>query len=451
MNMILPNFISVSIIMENDESLDLLDFGETSDTETENLLHLIPEKFKDWTFKTLLNDRIEFEHFRQFLNDNNANMDLLCWMDIESYRSIANDNHKRRYDTAVFLKQQYLTQRYFFSKKSPANPLTQKLLVKESGGWAKMISDVPSSELLIKVQDCARSRIELHWLPKFLSQESFIDRQKCQNHLSEVVEEVLHQRKRKSMNVSKLMDSKWMSSFEEIYQFRQSLQNNISIKKFIHFVSIKGSIHINNIYFLRELHAFKQLCHRHVEKSLLIQKIVSIISCFIESCIPPSIQIDITHEMAQRITERRLEASPYIFREAQMSVFRSLLPLWQEYCEYRSKSTRDPLSPPCPLRLTSNKKFSPIEKLQTKKMFGSVRSNLNIPQKLATPNATETSLNNSSHRRSLRKMSDMTQVTERRSSEFVKPELDNANTIKFQYSNYISVLEQEDLLNKITA
>ena len=53
---------------------------------------------------------------------------------------------------------------------------------------------------------------------------------------------------------------------------------------------------------------------------MLSQKITAIINCFIDSQIPPSLQLDLPQEMADRILDRKYEKSPYLFREAQVGV-----------------------------------------------------------------------------------------------------------------------------------
>ena len=53
---------------------------------------------------------------------------------------------------------------------------------------------------------------------------------------------------------------------------------------------------------------------------MIQQKTVAIINCFIDSPIPPSLQIDVTQECADKIIERKMEATPYLFREAQVHV-----------------------------------------------------------------------------------------------------------------------------------
>ena len=62
----------------------------------------------------------------------------------------------------------------------------------------------------------------------------------------------------------------------------------------------------------------QELCHLHADRSLVQQKTAAIIGCFIDSPIPPALQVDITTDMADAIVEHKLDASPYLFREAQV-------------------------------------------------------------------------------------------------------------------------------------
>ena len=85
------------------------------------------------------------------------------------------------------------------------------------------------------------------------------------------------------------------------------------------FASALFGIRNNEGRFLQLLsYLFQDLCHLHSDRSLVQQKTVTIINCFIDSTIPPSLQIDITQECADKILERKLEATPYLFREAQV-------------------------------------------------------------------------------------------------------------------------------------
>ena len=71
----------------------------------------------------------------------------------------------------------------------------------------------------------------------------------------------------------------------------------------------------------------KDFCHIHNDPLSIENKVMSIINCFIHSHIPPSLQIDISNEMAEKLVEKRKELGPYVFREAQVGKV-DLLELW---------------------------------------------------------------------------------------------------------------------------
>lgn len=63
---------------------------------------------------------------------------------------------------------------------------------------------------------------------------------------------------------------------------------------------------------------FQHLHHQHTDDSFVVQKINVIINCFIDTTMATPLQIDIPQEQADRITEKKRELGPYIFREAQV-------------------------------------------------------------------------------------------------------------------------------------
>lgn len=69
---------------------------------------------------------------------------------------------------------------------------------------------------------------------------------------------------------------------------------------------------------------YQELYHVHSDESLIQEKVAVIISCFIDSQIPPNIQIDISPDMAEKIVERKYERTPYLFREAQVKNYFSV-------------------------------------------------------------------------------------------------------------------------------
>lgn len=84
------------------------------------LMDKIPDEFKEFSLEKLVHNRMELEQFRQFLAENYSSMDLMCWMDIETFRRIPPNEDKRRDNKAKDLKVKYLNKKYFFGPNSPA-------------------------------------------------------------------------------------------------------------------------------------------------------------------------------------------------------------------------------------------------------------------------------------------------------------------------------------------
>ncbi|KAI4565935.1 hypothetical protein MJT46_009310 [Ovis ammon polii x Ovis aries] len=135
------------------------------------------------------------------------------------------------------------------------------------------------------------------------------------------------------------VESKWISSSCEIIAFRKALLNPVTARQFQRFVALKGDLLENGVLFWQEVQKYKDLCHSHCDESIIHKKIMTIINCFINSSIPPALQIDIPVEQAQKIIEHRKELGPYVFREAQMTVFGVLFKFWPQFCEFRKNLT----------------------------------------------------------------------------------------------------------------
>ena len=79
------------------------------------------------------------------------------------------------------------------------------------------------------------------------------------------------------------------------------------------------------------LHATYQqdMCHSHTDHHILSEKLTAMKECYLNSSVPPKLHIDIPQHMADAI--QRKEVGPYVFREAQATVFRHLYGYWQDY------------------------------------------------------------------------------------------------------------------------
>ncbi|XP_024612342.1 regulator of G-protein signaling 22 [Neophocaena asiaeorientalis asiaeorientalis] len=299
----------------------------------------VPAEYRHFNFNDLLNNKLEFEHFHQFLEAHSSSMDLMCWTDIEQFRRIIYRDRKRREAKSMYIKNKYLNKKYFFGPNSPASLYQQDQIMHLSGGCGKILHEQLDAAVLIEIQKHVLNRLENVWLPLFLASEQFAARQKIKVQVRDIAEELLLQKHERKMGVWKPVESKWISSSCEIIAFRKALLNPITAREFQRFVALKGDLLENGVLFWQEVQKYKDLCHSHCSESLIHKKIMTIINCFINSSIPPALQIDIPLEQAQKIVEHRKELGPYVFREAQMTIFGVLFKFWPQFCEFRKNLT----------------------------------------------------------------------------------------------------------------
>ncbi|XP_054446113.1 regulator of G-protein signaling 22 [Pteronotus mesoamericanus] len=299
----------------------------------------VPAEYRHFNFNDLLNNKLEFEHFRQFLEAHSSSMDLMCWTDIEQFRRITYRDQKQREAKSIYIKNKYLNKKYFFGPNSPASLRQQDQIMNLSGGWGKLLHEQLDGPVLLEIQKHVLNRLENVWLPLFLASEQFATRQKIKVQLRDITEELLLQRHKRKIGVWKPVESKWISSSCEIIAFRKALLNPVTARQFQRFVALKGDLLENGVLFWQEVQKYKDLCHSHCDESIIHKKIMTIINCFINSSIPPALQIDIPLEQAQKIIEHRKELGPYVFREAQMTIFGVLFKFWPQFCEFRKNLT----------------------------------------------------------------------------------------------------------------
>uniref|UniRef100_A0A3Q3GFM3 RGS domain-containing protein n=1 Tax=Labrus bergylta TaxID=56723 RepID=A0A3Q3GFM3_9LABR len=289
----------------------------------------VSQSYQGYRLGSLLRHRHEIGHFMSFLQSHNASIHLTCWLDLEQYKRTPQKDTAVRQERSFHIATKYLNGKYFFGPDSPATTQQQNDVRQSITIFQKQYLECLSRPDVVEIQDIVRSHIEKKWLPLFLSTAEFTERQKHQPQLT-----VLHL-------VSLQAEGLWMSSSKEILLFRRILLNPITCMQFQHFVFLKGDFLENDLLFWLEVQRYKDLCHSHSEEATIQQKISTIISCFINSSMPPALQIDIPPEQAQHILDKRHELGPYIFREAQMSVFSELLKYWPEFKELSSTLERD--------------------------------------------------------------------------------------------------------------
>ncbi|XP_075682065.1 regulator of G-protein signaling 22 [Rhinoderma darwinii] len=397
-----------------------------------NLWDLVPEEYRNYNLNALLRHRMELEHFRSFLEDNFASMDLKCWLDLERLRRASHKKKEERLETSKDIKNKYLNKKYFFGPNSPATRDQQEQVMMLAGGWGKILHDRLPSTVLTEIQKYVRMRIEKKWLPMFLSTEAFRERQKRQSQMKDVAEDVIFQTNKKKLGVWKQVDSKWISSSKEIIGFRKALLNPITASQFQRFISLKGDFFENGLLFWQEVQKYKELFHSHCDESTIQSKITAIINCFINSSIPPALQIDIPPEQAEKIIERRRDLGPYVFREAQMTIFSIMFKFYPEFCDFRSRLTDEKIVP-----LLERKKAKRAEQIKQK---------MREQEKLAKHRQQQ---QDSKRKGTFSDIYDDNDSTYSEESFSVRDTFGRSRNVSWSYSKYLEALEQERMLLQI--
>ena len=68
----------------------------------------------------ILQNRMELEYFKAFLNEKDAARDLMCWFDVEAFHMCPRDT-KERHLQARKIRFLYMTKDYLFSDHGPAS------------------------------------------------------------------------------------------------------------------------------------------------------------------------------------------------------------------------------------------------------------------------------------------------------------------------------------------
>ncbi|XP_039661570.1 regulator of G-protein signaling 22 isoform X2 [Perca fluviatilis] len=306
----------------------------------------VSPNYQGYRLGSLLRHHHEIGHFMSFLQNQDASIHLTCWLDLEQYRRTPQKDKAVRQERSSHIAAKYLNRKYFFGSDSPATTEQQNDILRLAGGLERLKLECASNPVVVEIQAIIRSHIEKKWLPLFLSTAEFTERlkHKPKPQAADSLSQHVYCRRRARREAWKA-EGLWMSSSKEILLFRRILLNPVTCMQFQHFVSLKGDFLENDVLFWLEVQRYKDLCHSHSDEATIEQKISTIINCFINSSMPPALQIDIPPEQAQHILDKRHELGPYIFREAQMSVFSALLKFWPEFQELSSSVQEEQLLP----------------------------------------------------------------------------------------------------------
>ncbi|XP_056340568.1 regulator of G-protein signaling 22 isoform X2 [Oenanthe melanoleuca] len=415
-------------------------------------LHQGPKELAGPNLFDLIHDKEKLEQFRAFLSKRSASMDLMCWLDIEEFKKTLDKDKEKSDEKSKDIKTKYLNNKYFFGPNSPATREQQEKLMHSGGGRRQSLHDQ-----LLAAQQCVQKRLEKQWLPLFLADEH--QGPEGQAKIRDTTEDLSHKDQQKTTSMRKHVDNKSVSSSSDIIAFRKALLDPVTANLFQRFVALKGERLGNGVLFWQEVQKYKDLCHSHCDDTMVQKKITAIIDCFINSAIPPALQIDIPPEQAKKIVERRKELGPYIFREAQMSIFALLFKFWPEFCEFQSN--RDSEKTLVTLEKKKEKETRKKEGITAKHSQGkeTERKLTNLPQVKSL-----TQLKSLTQRKSLTQTEPLTQLKpftqlpksvlldeldeKRKSPVSLPPKDGQGRKASWNYSKYIEALEQERILIK---
>ncbi|NXP81935.1 RGS22 protein, partial [Ramphastos sulfuratus] len=288
----------------------------------------VPKELGGPKLSDLIHEKEKLEQFQAFLSKHSAGTDLMCWLDIEQFKQMLHQDQQKREEKSEEIKSKYFNEKYFFGPNSPASREQQEQLMRSGGGRGQIPQELPAA-VLLQVQRRVQRRLETRWLPLFLAGE----RRRAQAP-AQLIWHIY-------FFFWQHLDTQCLSSPTDIIAFRQALLNPVTAKEFQRFLWLRGELLQNGLLFWQEVQRYKDLCHSHCDDATVQKKITAIIDRFINSAIPPALQIDIPAELAKKILEQRKELGPYIFREAQMTVFALLFKFWPKFCKFQRDAASD--------------------------------------------------------------------------------------------------------------
>ncbi|XP_025105265.1 regulator of G-protein signaling 22-like isoform X4 [Pomacea canaliculata] len=321
---------------------------------------------KPLTYHELSSNRQVMSMFRKYLNETDAQKDIQpqisLLQDIETFMTSKDSKQKKEAASAHIFKT-YLDPH---SKKFiPLNEDIVQMVTTEN--------DRPKSNTLKEVQKVVLSKVE-ETFKEFLShqaEEFGVEPQELANMSQAELtlrtssdQSLLSTRhKRKGASRGKVTGRAQPSREDKnefLHTLAQSAAGQLSIfmlyfyKYILKHGEVDGMPQIHkDLFFYIEVQKFKDCSHAYSDEEMLKRKVQSIMDCFLESVYSPPLQIDISpdiHQKTIKAVQRYLagkDVVPSLFDEAQVAVFKELLPYWAGFRKSRSyvpESSKKPVT-----------------------------------------------------------------------------------------------------------
>ncbi|CAB3981499.1 Hypothetical predicted protein [Paramuricea clavata] len=348
-------------------------------------------------FRNFLNDKnlmTSFKHYVQNVEGSHSMNILAMYLDIETYKSIPSSSIVQRTERASQIFKDYFNQS---SRKCVDLPARIPFQIED---------ERPSTAILAETQD--------YLLPEI--QVSFKQFYKSHKLLKPAVQHEVHhagtggktetpftsnsfvvyykRRRNKFKGAGRLQPTKddkadFVNELRETYGvlsprlelFRRYLDTNDDVQ------GESVSKLENDLLFYLEVQKFKDL-FLYMDDTTLLKKVDAIVDCFLDSATPPSVQIDISSDLAARTVHKaqsiharskqsRDQRDCAVFDDAQNIVLKELLPFWagftRRYDAHSAEQEAEKL-PPTRRQLTVKRRYSAFKKFPLKKRPVSLQS-----------------------------------------------------------------------------
>ncbi|XP_029201418.2 regulator of G-protein signaling protein-like isoform X1 [Acropora millepora] len=331
---------------------------------------------KPRSFNEALFEPVQFTAFKKFLAERNAEVPLAFWQAVENMKTNCKDVKARLARAATIVR------KFFINIPMSA--------VEYLNCKADIIRDIPTLDkvtpaMLISAQACVSRSIEENWYSQYMAtfpededEEENFAKYAMRNTLAGVC---------KLTGYGKTIGL-WRMVAHSIKLLQQGIHNPEVLEEFKQFLrqEAKATIEqnqkrhaphptrrmvnsklvsvdrlVSDVEFWLEVERFKNLADHAAEcarsgnytledENLLLGKAKAIVKCFIDSDVPPRLQVNIPNETAESIValvqndiiERGL------FHDAAMSVFIPLMFFWKKFSAERISSPPEEVTPSAP-------------------------------------------------------------------------------------------------------
>lgn len=290
-----------------------------------------PKELADTLLQMMDGDHAQVWHFKKYLQKQGGLDDVLFWADVEMYRAIPSSAPRAAHARGRAIFQRYkATQRFNATSEEMIEPYFR-----------------PTTMAVEEAQALAEHRIASLWVPQFMEQSTF----------RSLRTQRLNRAEPEPIPVPSLYAGLpgFGSSDNEVMQFRNAMlaPSGLDRDRFLHYLTnhVVGASPLigSDFKFWLEIQRYKDLCHTHCNKQLVLDKLDAISLCYLNSAVPPRVHVDIPEDMAASIMEKAClpgNFSPYIFRKAEQHLFVILIHYYPAYCIYRIESHANPWALP---------------------------------------------------------------------------------------------------------